>query len=241
MEKIPKIVVYTIGGVFNFYTMNIKRINASFAKEAIQDKDFFNFYAISVMVKEKYRSGCVHNYTKNGLAKLLDISTATIERAISFGLKHEYCQIEGTSLIFSKLEGTKMVYIHNIPKTFKEIKYFLKSVIVIDKLRTMKYCWHTNRVKLKKCGVCCRNGRQSSRGVISYNGLSKLLNCSKPSAIKVINFAVKENLIKKYVTKASVGVSDSLQGVFFAYGKILSQPANLYSEILNKRVALTCI
>lgn len=218
--------------------MNLTRINVSFAKEAVQDKDFFNFYAISVMVKEKFRSGCVHNYTKNGLAKLLDISTATIERAVKFGLKHGYCQMEGTSLTFLKVQGNKMVHIQEIPKTFKEIKYFLKSVIIIDKLRTMTYCRHTNQIKSKDGRVCCWNGRQSSKGVISYNGLSKILNCSKPSAIKVINFAVKEKLIKKCVTKARVGVSESLQGIFFAYGKMLSQPANLYSDISSNKVGL---
>lgn len=219
-------------------TTNVKRINVSALKEAIHENDLFNYFAVAIMVKELFRSSCVHKYTKNGLSKRLGTSTATIEKAVKIGLKMGFCRIEGTSLIFSKIEGKRAVKVSTLPQTFKELKNYIKSLIIIDKLRTMTYCRHTNQIKSKDGRVCCWNGRQSSKGVISYNGLSKILNCSKPSAIKVINFAVKEKLIKKCVTKARVGVSESLQGIFFAYGKMLSQPANLYSDNLGCKVGL---
>lgn len=167
--------------------MNLTRINVSLAKDAIHDKDFFNFYAISVMVKEKYSSSCVHNYTKNGLGKELGISTVTLSRAIGVGLKLGYCRIEGTNLIFGKISKAdkrlvKVAKFGEIPKTFKEVKYFIKKMMVIDKLRVMNYWGHSNLGKRKhKCSV---SGQQEGISVISYKGLSKMLGCSKPTAIK---------------------------------------------------------
>ena len=216
---------------FKFMTTNVKRINVSALKEAIHENDLFNYFAVAIMVKELFRSSCVHKYTKNGLSKKLCTSTATIEKAVKIGLKMGFCRIEGTSLIFSKVEGKRCVKVSELPKNFKEIKNYLKSLIVVDKLRVMNYYRHSNLVKKKDGGVCGWNGREKAKGVISYKGLSKILGCSKPTAIKVIKFAVKENLIEKYTTKAKVGVSESGQGIFWAYGKILCQPANLYSDI----------
>ena len=107
-------------------TTNVKRINVSALKEAIHENDLFNYFAVAIMVKELFRSSCVHKYTKNGLSKRLGTSTATIEKAVKIGLKMGFCRIEGTSLTFLKVQGNKMVHIQEIPKTFKEIKYFFK-------------------------------------------------------------------------------------------------------------------
>ena len=82
--------------------MNVKRINVSFAKEAIQENDLFNYFAVAIMVKDLFRSSCVHNYTKNGLASKLGTSATTIAKAVKIGLKMGFCRIDGTSLIFFK-------------------------------------------------------------------------------------------------------------------------------------------
>ena len=208
--------------------MNLTRINVSALKEAIKENDLFNYFAIAIMVKDLYRSSCVLGYTKNGLARKLGVSTATIEKVVKIGLKMGFCRIEGTSLIFLKAKEGKCVKISDLPQSFKEIKSYLKSLIIVDKLRTMNYARHTKQVKLDK--KCTWNGRCKAEGVISYKRLSEILSCSKPTAIKIINFAVKENLINKKVSKAKIGVSESGQGVFSAYGKVFSQPANIYYE-----------
>lgn len=211
--------------------MNVKRINVSFAKEAIQENDLFNYFAVAIMVKDLFRSSCVHNYTKNGLASKLGTSATTIAKAVKIGLKMGFCRIDGTSLIFLKIgnKGNKTIKISKfgeIPKTFKEVKYFIKAMMVVDKLRVMNYWRHSNLSKRKQ--KCNRNGQKSNVAVISYNGLSKMLNCSNPTAIKVVKFATKHKIIRKKVSKARIGISKSGQGQFFAYGKILSQPVNQY-------------
>ena len=76
--------------------------------------------------------------------------------------------------------------------------------------------------------------KKSNVAVISYNGLSKMLNCSNPTAIKVVKFATKHKIIKKKVSKARIGISKSGQGQFFAYGKMLSQPVNQYFNFWGK-------
>jgi hypothetical protein len=214
---------------------NVRRINVSFANMAIQENDLFNYFTIAIMVKELFRSSCVHRYTKNGLAKKLGISTATIEKAVKIGLKMGLCHIEGSSLIFSKITGNRAVKVSTLPKTFKELKNYIKSLIIVDKLRTINFSRHIKQAKLNK--KCVWNGQRKGKGVISYKRLGEILSCSKPTAIKIIKFAVKESLINKLVIKARLGMSESGQGMFYAYGKVFCQPANIYTEAF----ALRCI
>lgn len=214
-------------------TTNVKRINVSALKEAIHENDLFNYFAVAIMVKELFRSSCVHKYTKNGLSKGLGTSTATIEKAVKIGLKMGFCRIEGTSLIFSKIIGKRAVKVSTLPKSFKELKNYIKSLIIVDKLRTINFSRHIKQAKLNK--KCVWNGQRKGKGVISYKRLAEILSCSKPTAIKIIKFAIKENLINKLVIKARLGMSESGQGMFYAYGKVFCQPANSYGEVLSLR------
>lgn len=215
--------------------MGIKKINLTAVRVSSSSSVSMNFLAIFYLVKNKYVSASFHNYTKGRLSKELGISPTTIEKAIKYGLSIKGCRIECGNLIFCKLPKRKnnevrgMRIQHELPTRFVETKMYLKSLLVVDKLRTMTYSRHSDLGKTKK--RCGRNGWGQGEGSISYAKITKIMNCSKPIAVKIMNYADNSGLITKTVTEKKIGQSTSSRGVFCYRGVIYSQPCNHYSEV----------
>lgn len=214
---------------------NVKNINITAVRASLGSCASMNFLAVFYLVKNKYVSGSFHNYTKGRLAKELSISPTTIEKAIKYGLSVNGCRIENGSIIFNKLqkqaknEAKGMRVQHDFPTDFGEMKMYLKSLLVVDKLRKMTYSRHSDLGKIKK--KCGRNGWGQGEGAISYTKITEIMNCSKPIAVKTMNYANDSGMILKTVTEKKKGQSTSGRGSFCYKGAIYSQPCNHYSEI----------
>lgn len=214
---------------------NVKNISLTAVRASLNSNVSMNFLAVFYLVKNRYVSSSFHNYTKGRLAKELGISPTTVEKAIKHGLSINGCRIENGSLIFCKLpkreknEVKGMRVQHKFPTGFGEMKMYLKSLLVVDKLRTMTYLRHSDLGKtIKRCG---RNGWGQGEGAVSYAKITKIMNCSKPIAVKIMNYADKSGMILKTVTEKKQGQSKSARGSFCYRGVIYSQPCNHYSEV----------
>ena len=193
-----------------------------------------NLDAITYMVKDKYTSSCVLNYTKNGLAKKLGVSVTMLHKAVRYGITTNRCRLEYGHLIFAPIYGDRNIRGKELPKTFKEIKIFLKSVVIIDKLRKMKFMRHLKLLEPKVRGIvgeCALNGRNKGSGTLSYKGIGRILKVSNKTAVKIVKYAVGNGLINVIVTPARVGLSKSESGLFRYKGKLLCQPSNFYAEV----------
>lgn len=214
---------------------NVKNINLTAVRASLNSNVSMNFLAVFYLVKDRYVSGSFHNYTKGRLAKELGISPTTVEKSIKYGLSINGCRIENGSLIFNKLpkraknEVRGMRVQHSFPTDFGKMKMYLKSLLVVDKLRTMTYSRHSDLGKTnKRCG---RNGWGQGEGAISYAKIANIMKCSKPIAVKIMNYADKSGMILKTVTEKKKGQSTSARGSFCYRGVIYAQPCNHYSEV----------
>lgn len=212
---------------------NVSKISATRILDSAGYAVAENFDAIAYMVKDKYRSSCVLKYTKNGLANKLGLSPITLHKAIRWGLVTRRCRIEYGNLIFSPISGQRNVYVNELPKSFKEVKRYLKSILLIDRLRIMKFMRHSKVVKPRNrgdAGECIWNGRSKGSGTISYKGIARLMKMSAKTSIGIVKYAITSGLIDAKVTKARIGLSKSQSGLFIFKGASLCQPCNFYCE-----------
>jgi len=179
----------------------LKNVNIGFIKSSIKNRDLMNFICVSYMVKDRYVSSTINNYTKTRLAKILGMGVSTLQKAIQEGKKSNLCELKDGNLVFYKFpKSTRGFKIKKLEGNFKQIRKYLKSLIICDKLRTMTFCSHsTSRMINKKTfGL---NARTIIKGSISYRKISQLLHCSIPTAINQIKFAVENNILKKKTFK----------------------------------------
>lgn len=223
-----------MGFGFILYMGNVKKICVSRLSLSAGNVVAENLDAIAYMVKDKYTSSCVLNYTKNRLAKELGVSVTMLHKAVRYGIATRRCRIEYGNLIFCPIYGERNVWDKELPKTFKEMKLFLKSIVIIDKLRKMKFMRHLTLLEPKVRGIvgeCVLNGRNKGSGALSYKGIARILKISAKTAVKVMRFAVAKNLLTVVVTPAKRGLSISQSGSFRYKGMILCQPSNFYAEV----------
>lgn len=112
------------------------------AKEC-NDKDLLRFIAFCVVLKTKYVSSRVNNYSKTSLSKKVAISPAQIALAVSYGLKNGLCRMEGKCLVVSKLNikeksQNTSIDLSKYPSidftNYKQVKKFLHYAMFLKKL-----------------------------------------------------------------------------------------------------------
>lgn len=219
----------------------LKNVNIGFIKSSIKNRDLMNFICVSYMVKDRYVSSTINNYTKTRLAKILGMGVSTLQKAIQEGKKSNLCELKDGNLVFYKFQkSTRGFKIKKLEGNFKQIRKYLKSLIICDKLRTMTFSAHsTSRMINKK--IFKLNGRTTVKGSISYRKISQLLHCSIPTAISQVKFAQKLNLIKKksFELVRLTEYNKTELPVYSTYGVIrikwalFYQRSNEYREVIN--------
>lgn len=236
----------------------IRRLNITLISRHMTNRCGLNFLAISYMVKGRFVSSTIVNFTYKHFSKEYNISYNTLKKAINYGLENNLCHFEGKNLVFHSLTANKQkgLTVDALPLEFKQMRRFLEASVLRSKLFQNKFARDSKNAtedrftplsRLKKSlKICAGYAWKNSSASYSQRSISTLLNKSLPTTRKIVKFGEENGLftVKRHkmihiknhkmalyiVNKFNPTMRDcgGYVGLFDFKGKTFYQPSNEY-------------
>lgn len=193
----------------------MKHLNRKLRTEICKGVDYTKAIAFSILVKQVTVSSTVKNWNPNKLYNLTGVHPDTVKKHMAklaeMNLIEEHP--DGT-VVFKSLTDRRET--RNMPSlefdefhTLKDIEYAIYTVVLMDIIMQKEYVkemldirfdakWRDDFRGARK--VCRKHhyDKPYEENGIAYEGLAAILNVSKGTAEKVIDFATSHNFVEKH-------------------------------------------
>lgn len=190
-----------------------KNLRYRFALEMFRSNNLLKAIALSLLVRKRTNTNIVKNFTYNKLATITGMHPDTIKKRLQTLKNYDLVSLNGKNLTFRSLVSrhknrnirlAKIAY-----NTIKDVERSLQAILVATIQLRKNFAKRTIRIahdgkKNKEIKAAIKISRRYKWGHdyveygLGYKKIAKTLNCCKVTAEKIVKFAQKIKILKKF-------------------------------------------